>query len=89
MTTTGAGELVVQTGEIRFVADCKAKPVALVGHIKMILALVGIIASCGGTERLNTVPKPELPPSEAVPYRVFPERSNGAQGRSPSMLKFI
>ena len=34
---TGAGELVLQTaGESRFVVDCKVKPKALVGHVKMI-----------------------------------------------------
>ena len=33
LTTTGAGETVVQTaGETRFVVDCKVNPAALVGQ---------------------------------------------------------
>ena len=67
LTTTGAGELVVQTAdETRFVVDCKVKPAALVGHVKIILAPARIVVSCGALtdprERLNTVPLPELPP---------------------------
>ena len=43
LTTTGAGELVVQTAdEPRLVVDCRVKPVALVGHVKMTLAPQGI-----------------------------------------------
>ena len=38
--TTGPGETVVQTaGETRFVVDCNANPVALVGNAKMSFAL--------------------------------------------------
>jgi hypothetical protein len=34
LTTTGAGELVIQTaGETRFVVDCKMNPAALVGYV--------------------------------------------------------
>ena len=83
LTTTGAGELVVQTaGETRFVVDCKVNPAALVGHVKITLAPEGMMVSCGGcgNERLNTVPLPELPPSYAVPYRVLPDKINPACG---------
>jgi hypothetical protein len=38
LTTTGAGRLVVQTGEARFVVDCKVKPVTVVGHINSTFA---------------------------------------------------
>ena len=38
LTMTGAGKTVVQpVGETRLVVDCKANPVALVGHIKITL----------------------------------------------------
>ncbi len=64
MTTTGAGELVLQiTGETRLVADCSVNPTALVGHVKIAFAPKGVIVSCGAltdpNERLNTVPWPE------------------------------
>ena len=54
--TTGAEEQVLQTaGETRFVVDCRVKPLALVGHVKMTLAPEGMIVSCGGgNEILNT-----------------------------------
>lgn len=46
--TTGAGEFVVQTtGEPRFVVDCKVKPMALVGHVKIASAPYRVMASCG------------------------------------------
>jgi hypothetical protein len=49
--TTGAGELVVQAdGEDRFVVDCKVKPTALVGHIRMTLVAEGMMVSCAGNE---------------------------------------
>src|SRR2546425_2224200 len=88
LTTTGGGELVVQTaGETRFVVDCKRNPAASVGHVKITFAPEGIIVSCGsGNERLNTVPQPELPPSLAVPYRVLPDKINPANGIAPSLL---
>ena len=38
LTTTGARELVIQTGETRFAADCKENPVTLVGHVRIMLA---------------------------------------------------
>ena len=48
LTTTGAGETVVQTaGETRFVVDCKVNPVALVGHVKITLAAERMMVSCG------------------------------------------
>src|ERR1700675_4205630 len=72
LTTTGAGELVVQTDDARLVVDCRLKPVELVGHIKKNCCPEGRIVSCGGGgDRLNTVPLPELPPYCVVPYRVF------------------
>ena len=89
LTTMGVGELVVQkAGETRFVVDCKVNPVALVGHVKIILAPEGITVSCGGggSVRLNTVPEPELPPELAVPYRVLPHKINPAIGKAPSLL---
>ena len=72
LTTTGAGELVVQTGgETRLVVDCKMNPAALVGHVNTTLAPEILMVTCGppmgGSERLNTVPLPELPPPDAVP----------------------
>src|SRR5260221_9445588 len=89
LTTTGAGELVVQTGETRFVVDCNVNPTALVGHVKMTFAPEGMIVSCGAltdpNERLNTVPIPTLPPKAAVPYRVLPDKINQAAGLAPSL----
>ena len=61
-TTTGAGGLVVQTGEARFVVDCRVKPVKLVGQAKMTFAPEGIIVSWVANERLNTVAAPEHTP---------------------------
>jgi len=84
LTTTGTGELVVQTaGETRFVVDCKVNPVALVGHVKITFAPEGMTVSCGGgtgNVRLNTVPLPKLPPAFAVPYRALPDKINPAIG---------
>src|SRR2546428_294993 len=45
----------------------------------------GIMVSCGGNERLNTVPFPELPPCFEVPYRVLPYKVNSANGLAPSL----
>ena len=57
LTTIGPGETVLQTaGETKFVVDCKVNPAALVGHVEITLAPEGIIVSCGGMKRLNTVP---------------------------------
>ena len=83
--------MVVQTAaEPRFVVDCRVNPATLVGHVKITLALEGIIVSCDALtdpkERLNTVPRPELPPSRAVPYRVLPDKINPAHGVAPSLL---
>src|ERR1019366_5188029 len=89
LTTTGAGELVVQTAdEPRFVVDCRVNPVALVGHVKITLAPEGMMVSCGGpgSVRLNTVPPLKLPPIAAIPYRVLPDKINPACGASPSLL---
>ena len=70
LTTTGCVETLVQTaGERRLVVDWRARPAALVGHVKITSAPKGIIVSGGGggSVRLNTVPLPELPPPPAVP----------------------
>gem|GEM_PF-2874190 len=49
LTTTGAGETVLQTtGETRFVVDCKVNPAASVGHVKTTLAPEEIMVSSGG-----------------------------------------
>ena len=76
-TATGGGVLVIQTaGEARFVVDSKVKPAALVGHVKITLVPEGKMVSCGTacpSERLNTVPLPDIPPAPAVPYRVLPD----------------
>src|SRR5216684_4466316 len=87
LTTTGPGETVAQTaGETRFVVDCKVNPAALVGHVKITLAPEAIKVSCGGMKRLNTVPKPELPPVSAVPYRVLPDKIKPPGPAPPSLL---
>jgi len=67
-------------------ADCKVNPAALVGHVKIIFAPERMVVSCGATnERLNAVPKPELPPIIVVPYRVLPDKSK-PPGVAPSLL---
>src|SRR5579863_1292848 len=89
LTTAGAVETGLQAaGGTRFVVDCKLKPVALVGHVKIKLAAEAVILSCGGvgSEMLNTVPYPKLPPSSAVPYRVLPEIIKPKVGLAPSLL---
>src|SRR5215207_1272995 len=45
----------------------------------------GVMVSCGWNERLNTVPRPELPPRLAVPYRVLLDKINPATGVAPSL----
>src|SRR5438105_3700195 len=90
LTTTGAGELVVQTGDTRFVVDCKVNPAALAGHVKIMFVPEAPMVSCGGlvgaNEILNTVPLSELPPTAAVPYRVLPDRISPPYGLAPSLL---
>lgn len=73
LTTAGNGDTALQTaGKTRFVVDCNANPVALVGHDKTTFAPGITMVSCGGgNERLNTVPLPELPPADVVPYKVL------------------
>ena len=92
-TTTGGGALVIQiAGGTRFVVDSKVKPVALVGHVKITLVPEGMIVSLGGdalaapSERLNTVPSPLVPPLNAVPYRVLPDKIKPEAGKYPSEL---
>ena len=73
---------------VRAGADCKVKPAAFVGHLKITLAPEGITDSCGGVtgnERLNTVPSPKSPPPDAVPYRVLPDKIKLAKGVAPSL----
>ena len=76
-TMTGAGELVVQAGEARFVVDCRVNPVALVGHVTITFESEGIIVSLarvGGLtdiERIKIVPLFPLPPNCVTPYRVL------------------
>ena len=71
LTTTGAGELVVQNADgPRFVVDSRVKPVKLVGQVRTTFGQAGVIASWGGvtgSEMLNIVPLPPLPPTRAVP----------------------
>ena len=53
--TTGAGETVLQIAdESRLVADCKVKPTASVGHVKITLAPEEVSVSYGGDEGLKT-----------------------------------
>src|ERR1039458_10856348 len=94
LTMTAAGETLLQTVvKTRLVVDCKVNPVALVGHVKITLAPEGMIVSCGGgaltdpNERLNTVPLPEPPPADAVPYKVLPHKINPACGEAPSLFE--
>ena len=74
--------------EARLVADNKVKPDELVGQVRITFPGMGVILSCGGacTARLNNVPLPHLPPLHAVPYKVFPDKSNPAVGFAPSIL---
>lgn len=91
LITTGAGETVFQAADkMRFVADCKVKPVALVGHVRTTLFPERVMVNCGGrladsSERLNTVPTSELPPWYAVPYRVLPDKIKSF-GNAPSLF---
>ena len=63
LTMAGSGETVTQdTGERRLVVDCKEKPVAFVGHVKITFIPTGVIVSSGWMNRLNTVPLAEFPP---------------------------
>ena len=86
LTTTDAGRLVLQTGEMRFVVDSKVNPTALVGHVKMKLPAERMVVSCGLNERLNTVPEPAVPPEYVVPYSVSRDKNSPACGMAPSLL---
>ena len=89
MMTTGSGELVVQIGETKLVVDCKVKPVALAGQVRITLWPDGVNVSDDGTtgnEMRNTVPLPPMPPAPAVPYRAFPAKVNPPAGLAPSLL---
>src|SRR4051812_17027595 len=87
---TVAGALVksVQvTSEARFVVDCRVNPELLVGHAKTTFVPKRVIVSCGGggSERLNTMPLPALPPCVVVPYSVLPDKINPAYGATPPL----
>ena len=87
LTTIGAGETISQTGEARLVVDCSVKLMALVGQIKRTVSPAGMIVNCEtGSEMLNTVPLPEVPPAAVVPYKVFPNKTRSAWGLAPSLL---
>ena len=79
--------VVVQTGELRFVVDCRVNPEAVFVHVSTTLVPAGRIVSCGEltgpNERLNTVPENELPPPDVVPYSVLPEKISPAIGVGP------
>src|ERR1039457_1702166 len=81
---------VIQTGAARFVADCRAKPIKLAGHVKITLVPERRMASCGtptvsGTpERRNTTPVFMLSPWLVVPYRVVPDKTNSAMDSAPA-----
>jgi hypothetical protein len=81
LTTTGAGELAVQTAEgPRLVVDCRVKPVELDGHVK--------IAVCSRQIhfQFRLMPKPELPPTRVVPYNMLLAKSKVERGLAPSTL---
>ena len=76
LTMTGPGETVFQAaGETRFMVDCKVNPAELIDHVTITLVPERMMVNCGALtdpkERLNSVPWPELPPLNAVPYRVL------------------
>ena len=55
-------------GGARVAVDCKVNTRAPAGHVTIVFVPERVIVSCGvGNERLNTVPKPALPPLYAVP----------------------
>ena len=72
------------TGETRLVAVCRVKceekPIVFVVQSRTIFCPVALIWISGNNEKLNIVPKPVLPPSSAVPYNVFPDKSKAACG---------
>ena len=79
---TGAGRLVVQTGERRFVADCKVKPTKLVAQVRTTVLSEGVMVSCGGVgdgkEMLNIVPFPvpaALELCHVVPNRLLSDKT--------------
>src|SRR3954471_17877226 len=85
---TGVGETGFQiAGEDRFVVDCNLNSPAFVRHVKITFDPEGMMMSCGGgSETLNTVQKPETPLAFAVPYRVFPDKTNPPRGKPPSLF---
>jgi len=66
--TTGGEQLVVQTGEERFVVDCRVNPVKLVGHVKITYGPEGMRVSCG----CGTIVSREMVPLPYVPQQVVP-----------------
>src|SRR5579859_4018216 len=88
-TMTGVISMGVQTeGGVVFGVDCKVKPTALAGHSRTTFAPERRMVSRGRltelTERLNTVPKLDIPPALAVPYKVSPAKANPPAGAAPS-----
>ena len=61
-----------QMAEERLVVDSKLNPVTFEGQVRMAFVPESVIASVGGNEMLNIVPKLAVPPSLAVPYKVPP-----------------
>ena len=47
LATTGAGETAFQASAERFVVDCKIKPLALAGHVKIISVPESAMLNCG------------------------------------------
>ncbi len=79
-------------GPVTAGADCKTNPATFLGHVKMTFVPEGLIVSdvpptlTDSSDRLNTVPLPELPPYAVVPYRVLPDKIKPADGLAPSLL---
>ena len=68
--TTGgvSGLKVVQVAaDPTFAVDSRVNPDAVAGQVRIRFDPEQTSASCGGTEKLNTVPFVELPPAPVVP----------------------
>ena len=88
LTTTGAAETLAQAEDVRFVADCKRKPIAFVGQVKTTFEPEELMPKDGevGSVRVNTVPSPANPPEFAVPYSRLLTIIGWSFGDSPSLL---
>ena len=82
---TCAGKTALQTGDERFVVDCKVKPAALVGHVKIILSPDGTIASCGKMPAKNSLAV-SIPAATPTPWPEPPNttRVNGGLDPQPA-----